>query len=400
MIFGKQKLAFLSRGGPVAALLGLATLVATPLAAQTPVPTAPPQAPATVAATSQGSRTGPLSGYMELHFNKLEHQDAVLDFHRFVLLFNHQFSPRIRFVGELELEHALVEGLEEAGEIELEQAYLDFLLDRRFNVRAGMMLVPVGIINERHEPPVFNGVERPLVDTVIVPTTWFEAGAGVHGEVWRGVRYRAYVMAPLDALEFTADEGIRGGLQKGAESRMRNAAFTGRVEYLGVPNLSLGASVWLGKGNAEDTRLNTPVRVREVDARYTTDRLELRAQYADVAIDRAGAINETLTRLVGVDPNIARGLRGYYAEAAWRVWAQGAPRDLVAFARFERAHTQHRMPDGWLPLEEFNRHQWVTGLTYYPEPDVALKVDYVWLRNRSDFIRSPSSFNVGLGWWF
>ena len=123
---------------------------------------------------------------------------ARLDFHRFVLLVTHSFSDRIRFVGELELEHAFVEGLEEAGELELEQAYVDFLLSRRFNVRAGMLLVPVGIINERHEPPVYYGVERPFVDTVIVPTTWFEAGAGVHGEVGRGWRYRAYVMAPLE----------------------------------------------------------------------------------------------------------------------------------------------------------------------------------------------------------
>ena len=79
-----------------------------------------------------------------------------------------------------------------------------------------MLLVPMGIINERHEPPVFHGVERPFVDTVIIPTTWFEGGAGVHGEVGRGFRYRAYVMAPLNALEFSADEGIRNGRQKGS----------------------------------------------------------------------------------------------------------------------------------------------------------------------------------------
>ena len=105
----------------------------------------------------------------------------MLDFHRFVLLFNHSFTDRIRFIGELELEHALVEGLEESGELELEQAYLDFRVNRAFNMRAGMLLAPVGIINERHEPPSFHGVERPFVDTFIIPTTWFDAGAGIHG---------------------------------------------------------------------------------------------------------------------------------------------------------------------------------------------------------------------------
>jgi hypothetical protein len=112
-----------------------------------------------------------LSGYMDFHYNKPERADGRLDFHRFVLLVTHEFSPKIRFVGELELEHAFVEGLEEGGELELEQAYVDFLLSRGFNVRAGMLLMPVGILNERHEPPVYYGVERTFVDTVIVPST-------------------------------------------------------------------------------------------------------------------------------------------------------------------------------------------------------------------------------------
>ena len=109
---------------------------------------------------------------------------------------------------------------------------------------------------------------------------------------------------------------------------------------------------------------------------------------------------EALTRLIGVDPNIASGIRGFYAEAAYRVWNSGAPRDLVGFVRYENADTQYRMPDGWLPLKEFDRDAWVFGLTNYPDPDIAVKVDYVRLRNQSDIIRAPSSFNIGLGWWF
>ncbi|HEU4691211.1 MAG TPA: metal-dependent transcriptional regulator, partial [Vicinamibacterales bacterium] len=188
-----------------------------------------------------------LSGYMDFHFNKPEFSDAQLDFHRFVLLVTHSFTEKIRFVGELELEHALVEGLEEKGELELEQAYVDFLLSRSFNVRAGMMLMPIGIINERHEPPVFYGVERPFNDTVIIPTTWFEVGAGVHGEIGRGWRYRAFVAAPLDAAEFSADEGIREGRQKGSEANIGRPAVTGRIEYVAVRGLTLGASGWSGK---------------------------------------------------------------------------------------------------------------------------------------------------------
>jgi hypothetical protein len=358
------------------------------------------QEPGAESAEQAYPNTGPLSGYMDFHFNKPEGEDAILDFHRFVLLFNHSFTPRIRFVGELELEHAFVEGLEEAGELELEQAYVDFLLTRALNVRAGMLLVPIGIINERHEPPVYNGVERPFVDTVIVPTTWFEVGAGVHGEVGRGVRYRAYVLAPLDALEFSADEGLRGGRQKGSEANVRNVAFAGRMEYIGLPDLTAGWSVWTGESSFNAPRLDTTVRIAEADARYQRDRLELRGQFAQVWIADAGRLNDALERLTGVSPNIARSLRGFYGEVGYRVWASGSPRDLVAFARYENFDTQFRMPEGYVPLEEFDRDAWVFGLTYYPDPDVAVKVDYVRLGSQSSIVRAPNSFNIGLGWWF
>jgi len=343
--------------------------------------------------------TGPLSGYMDFHFNKADGEDPVLDFHRFVLLLNHGFSPRLRFVGELELEHAFVEGLEASGEIELEQAYIDFLLSRPLNVRAGMLLMPVGIINERHEPPVYNGVERPFVDTVIVPSTWFDVGAGVHGELgaWR---YRAYAVAPLNAIEFTAEEGIRGGRQKGSQANVRNIAYTARAEYRAIRALTLGASVWTGESSFAAPRLDTGVTVGELDARFRRNRLELRWQFAQVAISDAARLNDVLERTTGVSPNIARTMRGFYSEAAYRVWNAGAPRDLVAFVRYENFDTQFRMPEGFVPLKEFDRDAWVTGLTYYPDPDLAVKADYVYLRNQSGLFPNRHLFNLGLGWWF
>jgi len=344
--------------------------------------------------------TGPISGYMELHLNNEQQQDASLDFHRFVLLFSHSFTPRIRFVGELELEHAFVEGREEAGEVELEQAYIDFLVRREFNLRAGMVLVPIGIINERHEPPVFNGVERPFVDTVIVPATWFEAGAGVHGELRHGFRYRAYALAPLNALEFTADEGIREGRQKGSQANVRNVAVAGRFEYVGFPGLTAGVSAWRGKSNFAVPRLDTTVTIGEADVRYRRDRLELRGEFANVHISDAARLNESLGAATGVSPNVAEGLRGFYGEAGYRIWAAGSPRDLVAFVRYENFDTQHKMPAGFLPLKEFDRDAWITGVTYYPDADVAIKADYVWQRNQSSIVKGRNSFNVGLGWWF
>ncbi len=348
---------------------------------------------------SAAPSTGPISGYMDFHYNNRQDEDAILDFHRFVLLFNHSFSDRIRFVAELELEHAVVSN-ETDGELELEQAYVDFLLSRPFNLRAGMLLAPVGIINERHEPPVFHGVERPFVDTVIVPTTWFDVGVGAHGELSGGFRYRVYAMAPLDATGFSAEEGIREGRQKGAESNARSLAGTGRLEYVGHPGLVLGTSFWSGDTGFRDLRFDTSVTMVEFDGRYRVGEFEARGQYAHGFLDGMGELNASRQRTVGVSPNVADRIRGFYFEGSYFVLAQPAPRELAVFLRYENFDTQYRMPAGYQPLKEFDRDAWVVGMTYFPDPDVAVKVDYTILKNQSTVIKAPNSLNIGLGWWF
>ena len=352
-------------------------------------------------AAPPADRTTGISGYMDFHFNKNEFEDERLDFHRFVLLVTHNFSDRIRFVSELELEHAFVEGPEEAGELELEQAYVDFLLSRGFNLRAGMMLVPVGIINERHEPPVYYGVERPFVDTVIIPTTWFETGVGVHGEVGRGWRYRAFVMSPLNAREFSAEEGIREGRQRGSDTNIGRPAFTGRLEFVGAPGLTAGGSFWTGRSGFEfRPRFDVPVTVGEADVRLTRNRLELRGQFAYVTVSNAAELNDALGRAVGVNPNIASAMRGFYGEASYRVISGARAGDVGLFTRYENFDTQYRMPAGYVPLEQFDRDAFSIGGTYWPDPDIAIKMDYSIIRSQSSAIDAPNSFNVGLGWWF
>jgi hypothetical protein len=338
---------------------------------------------------------------MDFHYNQpTDETPGILDFHRFVLLFSHSYSDRLRFVAELEIEHAIVEGLEHAGELELEQAYLDFLVTRGLNFRAGMMLVPVGIINERHEPPVFHGVERPFVDTVIIPTTWFEVGAGVHGVVGPGFRYRAFVMAPLDATQFSAGEGLRGGAQSGVEAQVRNLALTGRLEYVGTRGLQVGASFWRGDTGFNVPRIDTKTGLFEVDGRFSRGRLEARAQHVQVFNSGMGALNDALGRLTGVDPNIAERLEGTYVEAAYRVLPAAFVHDAAVFVRYENFDTQARMPVGSVKLPEFDRDAWVVGATYWVDPDIAIKFDYSYVRNQSSVIPAPKSANIGLGWWF
>ncbi len=356
-------------------------------------PTPPREEPSTV------SQTGPISGYMDFHLNRPEHEDPQLDFHRFVLLFNHSFTDRIRFIGELELEHALVEGLEESGELELEQAYLDFRVNRAFNLRAGMLLAPVGIINERHEPPSFHGVERPFVDTFIIPTTWFDAGAGIHGTFGAAWHYRAYLMAPLDATLITAEEGLAEARQKGFLSNVRNIATTARLEYGGLPGLTLGTSFWRGESGFNFPREGARVGVVEFDGRYRTGPFAIRGEFAQVFIDGADELNDLLQRSVGVNPNIARQMRGFYIEPSLRPLPK-LPFDTAVFVRYENFDTQFRMPPGVLPLKQFDRAAWIVGASYFPDPDIALKIDYSVIRNQSSLFSSVDSLNVGLGWWF
>jgi len=374
-------------------------LLAGPRVAAPPEPAPAPAAQPPPAPESVESRL-PLSGYMDFHFNKPRGEPAQLDFHRFVLLFGHSFSDRIKFWSELELEHGLVEGREEKGELELEQAYLDFLVKPYLNFRGGMILAPVGLINERHEPPSFYGVERPFVDSVILPSTWFDTGVGVFGDLGRGFRYKAYVMSPLDAAEFNAEEGLRGGRQKGFQSSFQNVAQTARLEYHGLPRLAWGASFWRGNTGFNLRGVNPRVRVVETDGRYRVSRFDFRAQFAQVDISKAGELNLALEREGGISPNVAERMRGFYIEPAARLLPRRWRQDLAVFFRYESFDTQNKMPRGFLPLRQFDRSAWVVGATYYPEPDVALKWDYSFLRNASSLVRAANSLNFGIGWWF
>lgn len=342
----------------------------------------------------------PVAGYMEAHFNKLRGEPGELDFHRFVLLFGHSFSSRIKFWSELELEHALVEGREEKGEVALEQAYLDFLFKPYLNFRAGMLLAPVGLINERHEPPSFNGVERPLVETFIIPSTWRDIGAGITGDLGRGFRYRGYLMGGLDATGFSAEEGLRGGRQSGFRSSFRNPAKVFRLEYSGLRRLAAGASFYTGSAGFNLRTVNPRVDLLSFDGRFSRGPFDFRGLLAHVWIRRAGALNDALRRQIGFNPNIARRMIGYYLEPAFHLLPRSTRNDLILFTRYEKYDTQHRMPDGFLPLPQFNRSAWFVGATFKPVSDVALKFDYVFHRSASRIFRPPDGINLGVGWWF
>jgi hypothetical protein len=375
-----------------------AEAAAIPLPPEETVPA--PESSTTRNSASVEIQNVPYAGYMETHLNHDEVNPTIFDFHRFVLLFGHGFGDRIRFWSELEVEHAFVEGREISGEIALEQAYLDFLIHPKFNFRAGMVLSPMGIINERHEPPSFNGVERPFVDTFIIPTTWFGSGGGIVGDLGKGFAYKAYLMTSLDATGFSAGEGFRDGRQNGFLENARHMSTVGRLEYRGLPGLNLGTSIWTGQTgfNLRDTK--GQARIFEFDGRYRKGRFDWRGEFAFTHLNDAAEINLALQRRSGVNPNIAQEMLGFYLEGAAHLFPMKFKHDLVAFYRYENFDTQYRMPEGFVPLKQFDRSAHVVGITYYPYPDIALKFDYNFMQNASEVVRIPNRWNFGIGWWF
>ena len=113
-----------------------------------------------------------------------------------------------------------------------------------------------------------------------------------------------------------------------------------------------------------------------------------------------GPLNRAVQRLTGVGPNVAEQMRGFYLEGSYFVVPRPAPREVALFLRYENFDTQYRMPAGFEALAAFDRDAWIVGATWFPDPDVAVKVDYTVLRNRSAVIEAPNAVNVGLGWWF
>ncbi len=222
----------------------------------------------------------------------------------------------------------------------------------------------------------------------------------MHGTIGGKLRYRVYLMAPLDSVEFSAEEGLRGAAQNGSKAQVRTMAITGRAEYVGIRGLQLGASFWQGDSSVTLVRLETPTGMIAADARYTRGRFEGRAQYAQGFIDGAAELNDAVFRLKGVDPNVARQIRGFYFEGAYQVLPRGFMHDLGLFLRYENFDTQFRMDDGNVKLPQFDRDAWVVGANYWLDPDVVLKLDYSHVRSQSEVVPGPRSLNLGIGWWF
>jgi hypothetical protein len=344
-----------------------------------------------------------VGGYGEVHYTNATgpHTPGVVDLRRFVVYLAHTFNDRITFRSELEVEHAKVEPGGSGGEVEIEQAFLDYRLADWLTLRTGLVLVPVGIINETHEPPTFNGVARPAFDQNVIPTTWREIGMGAAGTIpGEGLTYRVYLVNGLRASGFTADAGIREGSGEGQEASFANPSFTGRLEWA-RPGLKIGGSFWYGGTANQDSVLGTatfaaPVAVVAADLRYDVGGASVRAEAANVSVRDAGAIDARYGTAVGSR------LAGGYLEGAYnllRFVAPASSQKLTAFLRHERYDLQAAVPAGVTDDPSLDRRITTFGLTYKPTWNTAFKGDYQLVRNRGA-VAEHEVLSLGVGFQF
>lgn len=331
-----------------------------------------------------------IGGYGELHYNNLDNQYSgpgasddtdKIDFHRFVLFFGHEFTEKTRFFSEFELEHAL-SGDGKPGEVELEQAYIEHDYAENHSFKAGQFLVPVGILNETHEPDTFYGTERNNVEKNIIPTTWWEAGLNMQGYIAEGLRYDAAVTSGLYIED--GDYKVRSGRQKVANAKADDFAYTGRLKYTGLKGLELAATLQyqsdLFQGESRGMYDGADATLFEAHATYTVGGFGLRALYAQWDMD---SDYEQATGKLGADQQL-----GWYVEPSFKF-----SDSIGVFARYGEWDNQAGSSI------DTQYEQWDIGVNYWLTPQVVFKADYqdqTTPTAKDEF----DGFNLGVGYSF
>ena len=358
-------------------------------------------APSAAATYRRASEGVSFAGYGEMLLENFSSQNESgvggapttrLDFLRHILYAGYRFNDRFLFNSEIEVEHA--------NEISVEFAYVDYLASDNLTLRGGMILLPLGLVNEFHEPTVFAGARRPETEQRILPSTWRENGAGVLGSAGI-VNFRAYVTNGLRGAGFSS-AGLRGGRQKGGKALAANLAFSGRLDITPVPGIVAGLGLYSGGSGQEQVvvdgaRLDMGTTVVEVHGLAQLRGFDLRALFAQASVDQAGQASRALGLPTGAP--IADTMRGGYLQAGYDVLSQFSTRlALTPYVRYEQVDTQHRVPGGFVRDLSRDVVLKTLGVELKPIPNVALKTDYQWIANEAGTGRDQ--FNVNLGYAF
>ena len=344
-----------------------------------------------------------IAGYGEMLYENFAPEDGAgtptgkgtqLDFLRAIVYVGYRFNDRFLFNSEIEVEHA--------DEISVEFAYVDYQAHEHFGVRGGILLLPMGLVNEFHEPTVFLGAERPVTENRIIPSTWRENGGGVYGAIDR-VAFRAYIVNGFDGSRFSSN-GVRGGRQKGVKAKASNMAFTGRVDVTPTPGFFVGASLYTGGSGQGDIVVDGRefvVRTTIVDLHGQAQirGLDVRALFARTSIDDAAALNQALG--LSGSSGVAEQMQGGYVQVGYNVLSQTASPEGVAltpYLRYEQVDTQDRMPAGFERSLSTDNTFVTLGVELKPIPSVVVKVDHAWVSNDAE--NGINQFNVNMGYAF
>jgi hypothetical protein len=349
-----------------------------------------------------------IGGYGEMLFESIDsaRDDGTpsgardrFDFLRGVLYAGYKFNDAWVFNSEIEVEHASTGS---GGEVSLEFAYVDRLLQPGVNGRAGLLLVPMGFVNEIHEPPLFLGSKRPDTERVIIPTTWRENGLGIFGDAGP-FTYRTYVVNGLRADAFTS-AGLRSGRQKGAQAIAEDFAWVGRFDYSATPGLLAGASLYTGDSgqglsDAAGNTIDAQTTILEGHVDWEWRGLEARALYAEAAVDDVARLNQALG-LTG-SRSIGESLEGYYVELGYDLfarWREDDIRSLIPYARWEYFDTQVEVPAGFSRDPARAVESLTLGIGFRPIDQVIFKLDHLDYDN--DAGTGVDQWNVTLGYLF
>lgn len=320
-----------------------------------------------------------IGGYGELHYNNLTDNDndtdlKEIDFHRFVLFFGKEFNSTTRFFSEFELEHSIA-GEEKDGEIELEQAYVEHDINDQFTAKAGVFLIPVGLINETHEPPTFYGVERNPVEKNIIPATWWEGGAAINYKPVAGWSFDAAIHSGLDISE-KGSYKPRDGRKKVSKASAEDLAFTGRVKYTGIAGLELAASAQYQQDvtQSDSDTDEASATLFTAHAVYQYEQFTVKALYAAWDIDGDEA------KALGRDEQ-----DGFYIEPSYRI-----NDEFAVFARYNKWDNNAGNGDD-TEISQTN-----VGVNYYLHENVVFKADYEKQSDANDI----DGFNLGFGYHF
>lgn len=324
-----------------------------------------------------------VGGYGELHYNaNLSEDTHTMDFHRFVLFFSHAWNEKWSFNSEVELEHNFVSGGQ--GELELEQAYVDFHPHENWGVRAGVVLPSAGLINERHEPPTFLSVERPDYHKNIIPTTWFGNGAAIY---FINDRFDAKftIMEGLNGNGFSLKSGIRGGRQKGYKSDISKPLFNGRVDVIAVPGLRVGGSLSITDATYASGPHNR-ITLIELHGRMVKHHWHVTAEYGRIGFERGDA----------------KAAQGFYADLGYdvgRFIARGSQTQIIPWVRYSRVNPVSTARMDALLESMYQSTKWLAGVAVKPVAQVILKVEYGQQTIDMNNVKTKL-FNMGVGYWF